>query len=231
MFIQNGVTHIVCTPHSSEHFKFDPALNLERLEMIRQRLGNRITLGLGCDFHLMFDNIEDAIANPAKGSINGKQYLLVEFPDHGISQNMKEIFFRLSTAGLTWMIRLIPSATRCSHATLNAWRIGSARAAASADHRCVADRPLWQSGAACLPPVAAAELGVNFLATDAHDLQSRPPMLRNTYELVSDKYWGQDRRPAVSAQSSLPVSGRPSRLSPNRKACIRSWTRSTPQGC
>ena len=45
MSMQNGVTHIVCTPHSSEHFKFDPALNLERLEMVRQRLGNRITLG------------------------------------------------------------------------------------------------------------------------------------------------------------------------------------------
>ena len=27
MSMQNGVTHIVCTPHSSEHFKFDPALN------------------------------------------------------------------------------------------------------------------------------------------------------------------------------------------------------------
>ena len=69
--------------------------------MVRRYLGNRISLALGCDFHLMFDNIEDAIANPAKYSINGKQYLLVEFPDHGISQNMKEIFFRLGMAGLT----------------------------------------------------------------------------------------------------------------------------------
>ena len=44
MSIQSGVTHIVCTPHSSEHFKFDPALNLERLEMVQKRLGNRISL-------------------------------------------------------------------------------------------------------------------------------------------------------------------------------------------
>ena len=47
MSIQNGVTHIVCTPHSSDHFKFDPALNLERLEQVREQLGDRITLALG----------------------------------------------------------------------------------------------------------------------------------------------------------------------------------------
>ena len=51
MSAQNGVTHIVCTPHSSEQFKFDPEINQERMEMIRQRLGNRISLALGCDFH------------------------------------------------------------------------------------------------------------------------------------------------------------------------------------
>ena len=33
---QNGVTHIVCTPHSSEHFKFDPAVNRERMEAVQQ---------------------------------------------------------------------------------------------------------------------------------------------------------------------------------------------------
>jgi len=29
---------------------------------------------------------------------------------------------------------------------------------------------------------------VNFIATDAHDLASRPPMLREAYQLVADKY-------------------------------------------
>jgi protein-tyrosine phosphatase len=186
MSLQNGVTHIVCTPHSSEHFKFDPALNAERLEMIRERLGSRISLGLGCDFHLMFDNIEDAIANPAKFSINGKQYLLVEFPDHGISQNMKEIFFRLGMAGLTSII---------THPERNP-------VLARYPER-MAD---WLR-AGCLIQITAASLTgrfgkiaqrvshellrrnwVNFIATDAHDLTSRPPMLRDAYELVADKY-------------------------------------------
>jgi protein-tyrosine phosphatase len=161
-------------------------LNLERLEMVRQHLGNRIELALGCDFHLMFDNIEDAIANPAKFSINGKQYLLVEFPDHGISQNMKEIFFRLGMAGLTSII---------THPERNP-------VLARYPER-MAD---WLR-AGCLIQITAASLTgrfgkiaqrvshellrrnwVNFIATDAHDLTSRPPMLRDAYELVADKY-------------------------------------------
>src|ERR1700729_2551988 len=155
MSVQNGVTHIVCTPHSSEHFKFDPALNLERLEMVRQRLGNRISLALGCDFHLMFDNIE-------------------------------EIFFRLGMAGLTSII---------THPERNPLL---------ARHP---ERMAEWLRAGCLVQITAASLTgrfgkvaqrvshellrrnwVNFIATDAHDLTSRPPMLRDAYQLVADKY-------------------------------------------
>jgi protein-tyrosine phosphatase len=186
MSIQNGVTHIVCTPHSSEHFKFDPALNRERMETVQRRVGSKVTLALGCDFHLMFDNIEDAIANPAKYTINGKNYLLVEFPDHGISQNMREIFFRLSVAGMTSII---------THPERNP---------VLARHP---ERMAEWLRAGCYIQITAASLTgrfgkiaqkvshdllkrnwVNFIATDAHDLTSRPPMLREAYLLVVDKY-------------------------------------------
>ena len=186
MSVKNGVTHIVCTPHSSEQFKFDPANNLERLQMVQERLGNRVTLGLGCDFHLMFDNIEDAIAHPAKYSINGRQYLLVEFPDHGISQNMNEIFFRLSSAGLTSII---------THPERNATLTRNP------------ERMIEWLRAGCLIQITAASLTgrfgkiaqrvshellrrnwVSFIATDAHDLTSRPPMLRDAYQFVAEKY-------------------------------------------
>jgi protein-tyrosine phosphatase len=186
MSVKNGVTHIVCTPHSSEQFKFDPAVNLERLQMIQERLGKRVTLGLGCDFHLMFDNIEDAIAHPAKYSINGKQYLLVEFPDHGISQNMNEIFFRLTTAGMTSII---------THPERNPTLARNP------------ERMIEWLRAGCYIQITAASLTgrfgkiaqrvshellrrnwVNFIATDAHDLTSRPPMLRDAHQLVAEKY-------------------------------------------
>ena len=186
MSIQNGVTHIVCTPHSSDHFKFNPELNRERLAMVQARVGDGVTLALGCDFHLMYDNIEDAIAHPAKYSVNGKNYLLVEFPDHGISHNMKEIFFRLGVAGLTSII---------THPERNPVLARQPERMAE-----------WLR-AGCYVQITAASLTgrfgktaqrvghellkrnwVNFIATDAHDLTSRPPMLREAYQLVAEKY-------------------------------------------
>jgi protein-tyrosine phosphatase len=186
MSMQNGVTHIVCTPHSSEHYKFDPASNLERLQKIRQRLGDRIQLALGCDFHLMYDNIEDAIAHPARYSINGKQYLLVEFPEHSISQNMKEIFFRLSMAGLTSIIthpERNPVLARHPEKMGDWLRSGSyiQITAASLTGR-------FGKGAQRVSHDLLRRNWVHFVATDAHDLTSRPPMLREAYKLISEKY-------------------------------------------
>src|SRR6201994_4664814 len=186
MSMQNGVTHIVCPPHSSEHFKFDPALNLERLQKIRERLSNRIELTLGCDFHLMYDNIEDAIAHPSKFSINGKNYLLVEFPDHSISPNMKDIFFRLGLAGLTSIIThpernpiLARHPEKMTEWLRSGCYIQITAASLTGRFGKVAQRVSHE---------LLRRNWVHFLATDAHDLTSRPPMLRDAYLLVADKY-------------------------------------------
>ncbi len=186
MSLQNGVTHIVCTPHANDRFHFDPAANAERMAVVAQRLGDRVTLAPGCDFHLMYDNIEDAIANPAKYSINGKGYLLVEFPEQSIPNKMDEIFFRLNLAGLTSII---------THPERNPLL---------ARHP---ERMTEWLRAGCYVQITAASLTgrfgkqaqkvahallrrnwVHFVATDAHDLSSRPPKLREAYNLIVAEY-------------------------------------------
>ena len=90
MAADDGITHIVCTPHANFQYQFDPAANQERLDQLRARIGDRVTLGLGCDFHLSFENIDDALKNPTKYTINQKKYLLVEFADLAIPQQISE---------------------------------------------------------------------------------------------------------------------------------------------
>ena len=63
-------------------------------------MNGKITLGLGCDFHLSYDNIEDALKNRTKYTINGKQYLLVEFDNLMIPPSMNDAFYELMVAGL-----------------------------------------------------------------------------------------------------------------------------------
>ena len=52
MAISEGVTHIVCTPHASENYPYQPEVNAKRLQELRDRVGDRIKLSLGCDFHM-----------------------------------------------------------------------------------------------------------------------------------------------------------------------------------
>ncbi|MDQ1452379.1 MAG: protein-tyrosine phosphatase, partial [Acidobacteriaceae bacterium] len=100
MAIADGITHIACTPHASHRYYFDPAHNAalfaELQDAVTKNFGDAITLGLGCDFHLMFDNIEDAQHHPTRYTINGHNYLLVEFPDSAISPNTAQTFYQLS---------------------------------------------------------------------------------------------------------------------------------------
>src|SRR5580700_571546 len=80
----DGITHIVCTPHANGNYVYDPHVNAAKTAELRASLadaGIPITLGSGCDFHRPLDNVTHAKREPARFSINGLGYLLVEVPD------------------------------------------------------------------------------------------------------------------------------------------------------
>ena len=182
----DGITHIVCTPHANARWAFNPEVNRQKLAELRSRAKSKVTLGLGCDFHLSYDNIEDALKNRNKYTINGKQYLLVEFADLTIPTSITDSFYEMMVAG---MQPIITHPERNFTIQKHPERM----------------KEWLREG--CLVQVTAASLTgrfgktaqsmamqflekdwVHFLATDAHNVQGRPPRLREVYEIVAKRF-------------------------------------------
>lgn len=186
MAAKDGITHIVCTPHANSRYRFDPAINQQKLEQLRDRIDDKIELGLGCDFHLSFENIDDALKNPHKYTINQRNFLLVEFADFSIPQQITQVFHQFLVAGTQPII---------THPERNPVIL---KAPARLDE--------WID-IGCLVQVTAASLTgrfgrysktfseklinqnkVHFLATDAHNLESRPPRMKEAFDTIAKRY-------------------------------------------
>jgi protein-tyrosine phosphatase len=183
MAIADGITHVVATPHSSDRYTFQPEENEKRIAQIHERVGDRLTLGLGCDFHLSYENIEDAINHPQKYSINGGQYLLIEFPDFGIPNRISEAMYELRLAGMTLIIthpERNPSLLSHPEKVAEWLRAGHLVqvTAGSLTGR-------FGTSAARMANDMLKKRWIHFLATDAHNTKSRPPALREAYEYVA----------------------------------------------
>jgi protein-tyrosine phosphatase len=187
---RTGTTDIVVTPHANLEFRFDPQLVDAGIAELQGITGTLIRIHRGCDFHLYFDNIEDALAHPSKYTVNGKSYLLVEFPDLLIAQSTPQIFCRLIRAGM------IPIITHPERNFLLHTRLDQIKT--------------WV-GLGCLVQVTGQSfLGrfgseardiarkllerglVHFVASDAHDASDRTPRLDEAYRHVAAR-WGAKR--------------------------------------
>lgn len=179
----DGITHIACTPHANHAYEFVPERNEERVAAIRERLNGKVELGLGCDFHLSYENIEDALKDPRKYTINHGKYLLVEFAEFMIPDNIGDTFYEFAVRGIRPIV---------THPERNPLL--------QRDYARMAD---WMR-TGCLVQVTAASLGgrfgrkaqalvwemlernwVHFIATDAHNLAGRNPLMKPAFEAIA----------------------------------------------
>jgi protein-tyrosine phosphatase len=185
----DGVTHVVCTPHANGEFEYTPEINRGKVQQLQERLdADRVPLrvGLGCDFHLSYDNVQEAKADPAKFSVNGLGYLMVEIPDYGVPPGLTETFYELQLAGLTPVLthpERNPT-LQADHARLANWMRGGVLV------QVTGDSVTGKMGRAAekMAHALLAKRWVHFLATDAHNVSSRPPRLSEARKVVARKY-------------------------------------------
>ena len=95
---QDGITHIVASPHANYEYRYDRAAHLALLDELRARVPE-LSFSLGCDFHLSYDNVEDAKQHPDRYTIGETRYLLVELSEYS-TFNVSQTLYELRALGL-----------------------------------------------------------------------------------------------------------------------------------
>jgi protein-tyrosine phosphatase len=183
---QTGTTDIVATPHSDLQYAFDPAVVEGKIAELTEAAAGLVRIHYGCDFHLHYENVHDALASPSKYAVNHKTYVLVELSELLIVKTAEGILERMRAAG---MIPIITHPERNSILQQRIDQLGS-----------------WVGSGCCIQVTAQSLLGgfgrkakafseelmqrglVQFVASDGHDREHRPPRLDLACRLVRDRY-------------------------------------------
>ena len=175
MAAESGTTDIVASPHANFTHSFDPQLVEEKIAELARASEGVVRLHYGCDFHLHYDNVQDALANPSKYAVNHKKYLLVELPELLALKSTEDVLEHLRSAGMSVVITHPErnGLLRRRSDKLESW------VAAGCYLQITAQSFLGTFGKqarACAQELLQQGL-VHFVASDAHDTRARPPRL------------------------------------------------------
>jgi protein-tyrosine phosphatase len=180
----DGITHMVATPHANDRYFYDRKYLRGLLAHLQRLVGDKPTLSLGCDFHLSYDNLQDAFAHPGRYVIEGTRYLLVEFSNYSIPQQTTDSFRKLGDLGITPII---------THPERNPiLRESLQRVVEWAEQGCVVQMTgsaltgFWGERAYRAALWLLEHQAVHVLATDAHDTEKRVPILSRSRDAAAE---------------------------------------------
>jgi protein-tyrosine phosphatase len=180
----DGITYMVATPHANDRYHYDREVLKGLVAELQWRLGDVLKIGLGCDFHLSYENIQDATLNPGRYVIDQTRYLLVEFSNYSVPQHATDALMRLGDLGLTPII---------THPERNPiLRENLQRVAEWAEQGCAVQMTgsaltgFWGERTRRAAQWLLEHQAVHVLATDAHDMEKRVPILSRARDAAAE---------------------------------------------
>lgn len=202
-----GTTDLVASPHSDLQFAFDPVLAESKIAELSLACEGVVRIHYGCDFHLHYENVQDALANPSKYAVNHKRYVLVELSELLLVKTTDEVLERMRSAGM------IPIITHPERNTVLQHRIEKLES--------------WAADGCCVQVTAQSLLGrfgrkarafsvellkrglVHFVASDGHDCKNRPPRLDYAFGWVRDEFGAATAERLFTSNPAAVLAGEP----------------------
>jgi protein-tyrosine phosphatase len=184
MAAADGITHQVATPHANDRYHYDRTYLQSLVEHLQSLVGPALTLSLGCDFHLSYDNLQDVLANPERYTIAGTHYMLVELSNYSVPQQTTDCFMQLGDRGITAII---------THPERNPiLRESPQRVVEWAEQGCVIQMTgsaltgFWGERVRRAAQWLLEHKAVHVLATDAHDTEKRIPIISTARDAAAE---------------------------------------------
>jgi protein-tyrosine phosphatase len=186
MAAESGTTDMVASPHADIEYAFDPDVVESRIAELLEASEGVVRIHYGCDFHLYFDNVQDALENPTRYSINHKNYVLVELSELMAFKTAEDVLERMRSAGMAVIV---------THPERNGLL-----------QRHIDKLESWVAAGSYVQLTAQSLFGrfgktarsfseellrrglVHFVASDAHDTRLRPPRLDEAYAWIAREY-------------------------------------------
>lgn len=218
--IEDGITHVVATPHSSDRYSFDFATVRRLRDELQSRIGGRLQIGTGCDFHLNPENLASLDKQPGQYCINQRDYLLVEFNEVSIPPAMDKILHDMQLSGLRPIVthpernRILRSCPQ----RLQEW----VRRGCFVQVTAGALTGGFGLTAAELALAWIAEGMVHFVSSDAHNNRARPLRLGPAYREVAGRFGEEKARALFQENPRAAFEGRDLPYIPDpREAALR----------
>jgi protein-tyrosine phosphatase len=207
MAAADGIEHMVATPHANDRYKYDRNYLQGQLSELRTLIGGKPQLSLGCDFHLSYENVQDALVHPDFYCIEGGRYLLVELSNYSIPAQIEEYFTKLGDQEIRPIIthpERNPILQQDPKRVLKWVELGCAVQVTASAITGYWGEHTWRVASWLLD-----RNSVHFLATDAHDTKHRVPVLSAARKEVTDVYGADIARALVDENPRAVISGKP----------------------
>jgi protein-tyrosine phosphatase len=198
--IADGITHVVATPHSSNEYLFDFSHVRALRDELQLKVGGRLTIATGCDFHLNPENLGSLRKDPRQYCINQRDFLLLEFNEFSIPPSIDQTLHAIQLAGVQPIITHPErnGILRSRPERLKKW----VRQGCFAQ---VTGGALTGGFGASAQQDALRWIGeglIHFVASDAHNTRTRPLRLQPAYNVVVDQF-GQEKARALFQDNPL----------------------------